>query len=161
MTQMNNATKPGLDPANMVAWHRWLQPLQGAMAGQQAPLDRKNIEAELEPYAKKLGASYRTHLLACLRTHLDAAKAGLQHAFHDNNDGAIYVGMYAWTIDILLQLLYAETRKYCCGGGDLAGILEACKVRCMCWCARYGRRECRSCGGRPCWSVCGGFRGRR
>ena len=46
----------------------------------------------------------------------------MQHAFHDNNDGAIYVGMYAWTIDILLQLLYAETRKYCCGGGDLAVI---------------------------------------
>ena len=46
----------------------------------------------------------------------------MQHAFYDNNDGAVYVGMYAWTIDILLQMLYAETRKHCCGGGDMAVI---------------------------------------
>ena len=92
------------------------------MAGQHAPLDRKFIEAELEAYAKKRGSSNRTQLLTCLRTHLDAAKAELQHAFYDNNDGAVYVGMYAWTIDILLQMLYAETRKHCCGGGDLAVI---------------------------------------
>ncbi len=122
MTQMYNAIKPGLDPADTMAWHRWLQPLQGAMAGQHAPLDRKIIEAELETHARKRGPSNRTHLLTCLRSHLDAAKAGLEHAFHDNNDGAIYVGMYAWTIDILLQTLYAEARKYCCGGDDVAVI---------------------------------------
>ncbi len=53
MTQKHNVTKPGLDPVDTVAWQRWLQPLQGAMAGLQAPLDRKMIEAELEAYAKK------------------------------------------------------------------------------------------------------------
>ena len=84
------------------------------MAGQRAPLDHKVIEAELETHAKKSGPSNRTHLLTCLRAIL-IRQGGLQHAFYDNNDGAIYVGMYAWTIDILLQVLYAESRKYCCG----------------------------------------------
>ena len=81
MTQKRNAPKPVLDPADTVAWHRWLQPLQGAMTSQHAPLDRKFIEAELEAYAKKRGPTNRTQLLSCFRTHLDAAKAGLQHAF--------------------------------------------------------------------------------
>ena len=121
MTQKHNATKPALDLADTVAWHRWLQPLQGAMAGQHAPLDRSIIEAEFETYAEKCGPSNRTQLLTCLRTHLDSAKAELQQAFYDNNDGAVYVGMYAWTIDILLQMLYIETQKHC-GGGDLAVI---------------------------------------
>ena len=75
------------------------------MAGQNAPLDRQFMEAELEAHAKKRGPSNRTQLLTCLRAHLDAAKAELSNAFYDNNDGAVYVGMYAWTIDILLQLL--------------------------------------------------------
>ena len=48
------------------------------MAGQNAPLDRKVIEAELEAHAKKRGPSNRAHLLTCLRAHLDAAKAELQ-----------------------------------------------------------------------------------
>ena len=75
MTQKHNATRSGLDPADTVAWHRWLQPLQGAMAGQNAPLDRKFMEAELEAHTKKRGPSNRTQLLICLRAHLDAAKA--------------------------------------------------------------------------------------
>ncbi len=122
MTKKYDLTKTGLDTAEIVAWHRWLQPLQGAMAGQSVPLNRNVIEAELEACAKKCGLLNRTQLLNCLRTHLVAAKAGLRHAFYDNNDGAVYVGMYAWTIDILLQLLYVETRKHCCGGDDLAVI---------------------------------------
>ena len=122
MTQKHSATRSGLDPADSVAWHRWLQPLQGAMAGQNAPLDRKFMEAELEAQIKKRGPPNRAQLLTCLRAHLDAAKAELRNAFYDNNDGAVYVGMYAWTIDILLRMLYAETRKHCCGGGDMAVI---------------------------------------
>ena len=58
MTQMHNATKQESDSADVVAWHRWLQPLQ-AMAGQHAPLDRKFMEAELEANAKKRGPSNR------------------------------------------------------------------------------------------------------
>ena len=122
MTKNHNPTESGSDPLDTVAWQRWLQPLQGAMAGQHAPLDRKIIEEKLGAYDKKSGSPNRTQLLTCLRTHLDAAKAGLQHAFYDSNDGAFYVGMYAWTIDILLQILYAETRKRYCGGGELAVI---------------------------------------
>ena len=51
MTQKRSATRSGLEPADTVAWHRWLQPLQGAMAGQNVPLDRKFMEAELEAHS--------------------------------------------------------------------------------------------------------------
>ena len=34
-----------------IAWHRWLLPLQGAMAVNEPPLDRMAIEAELDSYA--------------------------------------------------------------------------------------------------------------
>ena len=59
--------------------------------------------------------SNRTQLLTSLRTHLDTAKVRLCEAFYANNDGAVYVGMHAWTIDILLKLLYVETKKHCRG----------------------------------------------
>ncbi len=110
------------DSVDVVAWHRWLQPLQGVMVGCQPPLDRVVIEAALGAYAKGKVSSSRAQLLACLRTQLKAAKVELRESFYDSNDGAVYVGMHAWAIDILLQLLYAETQKHCCGGDDLVVI---------------------------------------
>jgi len=103
-----------------IAWHRWLLPLQGAMAVNQPPLDRQAIEAELDSYAAGKTPVNRTKLLSCLRTHLDQAKAKLRESFYHSNDGAVYVGMHAWVIDILLQSLYAQTQKQCAGGDELA-----------------------------------------
>jgi [protein-PII] uridylyltransferase len=120
MSQKHSVTTPIFDAADTVAWHRWLQPLQGAMAGNHAPLDRDVIDAELATDADGSIPPVRTQLLTCLRSHLNAAKVRLRRRFYDSNDGAVYVGMYAWAIDILLQLLYAETQKHCRGGGDLA-----------------------------------------
>ena len=99
-----------------IAWHRWLLPLQGAMAVNQPPLDRQAIEAELDSYAAGKTLVNRTKLLSCLRTHLDQAKVSLRESFYHSNDGAVYVGMHAWVIDILLQSLYAQTQKQCAGG---------------------------------------------
>ena len=115
-----NVTK--FEPADTVAWHRWLQPLQCSMASHQPPLDRDIIEAELGAYAKGKAPTNRPQILNCLRSHLEVAKAGLRQSFYDSNDGAVYVGMHAWTIDILLQLLFVETQKHCRGGDDLAVI---------------------------------------
>ena len=102
-----------------IAWHRWLLPLQGAMAVYEPPLDQQAIEAELDSYATSKTPVNRTKLLSCLRTHLDKAKASLRESFYHGNDGAVYVGMHAWAIDILLQSLYAQTKKQCAGGGEL------------------------------------------
>ena len=119
----NGTTKIArLDPADTVAWHRWLQPLQGAMVGQKPPLDRGAMEAELGAQAEGKTSTNRNQLLTCLRTHLKVAKAELRQLFYDSNDGAVYVGMHAWIIDILLQLLFAETQKHCFNGDDLAVI---------------------------------------
>ena len=96
---------PIASPAAMpdgIAWHRWLLPLQGAMAVNETPLDRLAIEAELDSYATGKTPVNRTKLLSCLRTHLDQAKANLRESFYHSNDGAVYVGMHAWVIDILL-----------------------------------------------------------
>ena len=103
-----------------IAWHRWLLPLQGAMAVNEPPLDRLAIEDELDSYATGKTPVNRTKLLSCLRTHLDQAKASLRGSFYHSNDGAVYVGMHAWVIDILLQSLYAQTQKQCAGGDELA-----------------------------------------
>ncbi|MFZ9134366.1 MAG: nucleotidyltransferase domain-containing protein, partial [Candidatus Puniceispirillaceae bacterium] len=103
-----------------IAWHRWLLPLQGAMDRFQAPLDRAAIEAELATHESGKTPVPRPELLGCLRRHLDQAKANLRTAFYDSNDGAIYVGMHAWTIDILLQSLYAQAQRYCAGGDEVA-----------------------------------------
>ncbi|MDC1381944.1 [protein-PII] uridylyltransferase [Candidatus Puniceispirillum sp.] len=122
MSQKSAANVTKFEPADTVVWHRWLQPLQGAMAGHQPPLDRDIIEAELGVCAKGKVLTNRPQILNCLRSHLEVAKAGLRQSFYDSNDGAVYVGMHAWTIDILLQLLYVETQKHCRGGDDLAVI---------------------------------------
>ena len=117
------ATMSASMPATMpdsIAWHRWLLPLQGAMAVNQPPLKRQAIEAELESYATGKTPVNRTKLLSCLRNHLDQAKASLRKSFYHSNDGAVYVGMHAWIIDILLQSLYAQTQKQCAGGDELA-----------------------------------------
>ena len=103
-----------------IALHRWLLPLHGAMAVNESPLDRLAIEAELDSCAAGKTPVNRTKLLSCLRTHLDQAKASLRESFYHSNDGAVYVGMHAWVIDILLQCLYAQTQKQCAGGDELA-----------------------------------------
>ena len=117
-------SQPNCQPSqplpDSIAWHRWLLPLQGAMAVNQPPLDRQAIEAELDSYATGKTPVNRTKLLSCLRTHLDQAKASLRESFYHSNDGAVYVGMHAWVIDILLQSLYAQTQKQCAGGDELA-----------------------------------------
>ena len=112
MKQKHFEITSGFDSEDTLAWHRWLQPLQGVMASHQAPLDRDKIDLELLTCVKGGVSLTRAQLLTCLRTHLDAAKARLRHEFYESNDGAVYVGMHAWTIDILLQLLYAKTQKH-------------------------------------------------
>ena len=72
-----------------IAWHRWLLPLQGAMAVNEPPLDRLAIEAELDSCATGKTLVNRTKLLSCLRTHLDHAKVSLRESFYHSNDGAI------------------------------------------------------------------------
>ena len=93
-----SAAMPATMSATMtdsIAWHRWLLPLQGAMAVNQPPLDRQAIEAELDSYAAGKTPVNRTKLLSCLQTHLDQAKAKLRESFYHSNDGAVYVGMHA------------------------------------------------------------------
>ena len=120
MSQEHIGTTSKFGAADTVAWHRWLQPLQGVVAGHREPLDRKAIGIELAACAKGGALLDRNQLLNCLKGHLDSGKARLRHSFYESNNGAVYVGMYAWTIDILLQLLYEETQKYYQGARDLA-----------------------------------------
>jgi len=114
-------SKPGKNSAlDGIAWHRWLLPLQGAMDLFQPPLDRAAIEAELATHESGKIPVPRPELLGCLRRHLNQARDNLRTSFYASNDGAIYVGMHAWTIDILLQSLYAQAQRHCAGGDELA-----------------------------------------
>ena len=78
------------------------------MASNQPPLDSDKIQSELMTFAKGNNSSSREQLLTCLQSNLKLAKAELRKLFYDENDGATYVGMHAWVIDVLLQLLYSE-----------------------------------------------------
>ena len=110
-----------------ILWHRWLQPLTSVMISQPAPLNHATINAALaselpgkKAVSKKAALEDRVALLACLRQHLTAAKENLAATFYQHNDGAIYVGMHAWTIDSLLQILYQQACRHCTGGDDIA-----------------------------------------
>ena len=87
MSQKHNATKLEIDSADTLVWHRWLQPLQGAMAGQRAPLDRKIITTELKApknqFNKFGGYKYRSavDILEALKPHLKKYKCVLK--MHD------------------------------------------------------------------------------
>ena len=113
--QSFSATKIGLDLCRYGGMAPLAPPLQGAMLGHQ-PLDRHTIEAELRSMPKGKTGQIEPAFSQPFGTHLDSAKVRLREAFYDNNDGAVYVGMHAWTIDILLQLLFVETKKHCRGG---------------------------------------------
>ena len=93
MSQEHIGTTSKFGAADTVAWHRWLQPLQGVMAGHREPLDRKAIGKELAACAKGGALLDRNRLLTCLKGHLDSGKARLRHSFYESNDGAVYVGM--------------------------------------------------------------------
>ena len=47
MSQRHIGTTVKFGAADTVAWHRWLQPLQGVMARHRAPLDHNEIGREL------------------------------------------------------------------------------------------------------------------
>ena len=107
---------------NVSAWQHWLQPLTWVMKSQCPPLDRAAIITALQPQKTSTPTAGRASLLSGLRQNLTDARTQLEQDFYDHNDGALYVGMHAWTIDLVLQILFEQARLYFNGGEDLAVI---------------------------------------
>ena len=107
-----------------IAWHRWLQPLAGVMSSAPPPFDRAALLAAISAHAAAHKTDARAQLLAVLRDQLTITKHALEQQFYAQNDGAIYVGMQAWSIDLILQILHDQGLpalqrrwRYCAGRG--------------------------------------------
>ena len=106
-----------MNPA--IAWHRWLQPLAGVMSSAPPPFDKAALLATINADAAAGKTDARPQLLAVLRDQLTMTKHALKQQFYAQNDGAIYVGMQAWSIDLILQILHDQACRHCNGGGDI------------------------------------------
>ena len=111
-----------IDFSNSPLWHRWLQPLWSVKQTLPAVFDNANISSELATIDCGDAALYRIKLLAVLRQHLATVEATIEQDFYHNNDGAIYVGQHARSVDDLLRLLYGEAGKLILQSHDVAVI---------------------------------------
>ena len=98
----SKAGKPGVSSA---LWHRWVVPLASVMDTHDAPLDSAAIEADFAAIDETTTAKRRAAMLALLRDQLDTARTGLESELTATRDGVIYVGLNAWMIDQLLEIL--------------------------------------------------------
>ena len=89
-------------------WHRWVLPLASVMDTHEAPLDIAEIEAAFAASKETAPAKRRAAMLALLRDELAAARTRLESELTETKDGVIYVGLNAWMIDQLLELLRQE-----------------------------------------------------
>ena len=96
------------DLSNKPLWHRWLQPLQTVKQTLPAAFDRSYVIDKMAFAGDKNTVIYREALLQALRQQLAIATAKMKQDFYDNNDGAIYVGQNAQSIDILLEVIAIE-----------------------------------------------------
>ncbi|ADE39841.1 [protein-PII] uridylyltransferase [Candidatus Puniceispirillum marinum] len=89
-------------------WHRWVVPLVSVMESHEPPLDMAEIEAACAAIDESKSAKRRAAMLALLRDRLAAARTQQKSELTETKDGVIYVGLNAWMIDQLLEILRRE-----------------------------------------------------
>ncbi|WP_438996530.1 [protein-PII] uridylyltransferase [Candidatus Puniceispirillum sp.] len=114
-------------------WHRWVMPLVSVMETHEAPLDMAEIEAACAAFGESKSAKRRAAMLALLRDRLATARTQQKGELTETKDGVIYVGLNAWMIDQLLEILRREAVR--ATGGKAQGDMAIVAV------GGYGRGE--------------------
>ena len=109
--QQNDSNKP---------WHRWLQPLVWAQQHCPPPHDNEAVTVSLRAAITGNATTDRAAILTSLRECLTEGRTALETAFYQHNDGAIYVAMHAWLVDLVLQALYDQVGEMIPASADLA-----------------------------------------
>jgi len=115
------AVTPDKPAALRAFWHRWVQPLSSVMNSHAAPLDSAEIDAAVTAVTETVPAKRRAALLALLRDRLADARVRLEAELTETKDGVIYVGLNAWMIDQLLEIVRREAVRDA-GGKAQAGM---------------------------------------
>ena len=106
------------------AWHRWVEPLSSVMDTHAPPLDIAEIKAAFAAVDETVPVKRRAALLVLIRDRLADARTRLQAELTETKDGVIYVGLNAWMIDQLLDILRLEAMRET-GGRETGGKAQA------------------------------------
>lgn len=106
------------------AWHRWVEPLSSVMDTHAPPLDIAEIKAVFAAVDETVPVKRRAALLVLIRDRLADARTRLQAELTETKDGVIYVGLNAWMIDQLLDILRLEAMRET-GGRETGGKAQA------------------------------------
>ena len=109
------------DQSAPALWQAWLNPLGAAMARGELAFDEARLRADLRALAKnhKQSASFRKEALTCLKQALADSRVSLKDDLYRTQDGARYVGAYAYAMDRLIATILDEVVLVLAQGAQL------------------------------------------